>query len=78
MPAYLERTAVSNPARVRRTKRAIRHAFETQLAGRGFSLVEVLSPCATHWRMAPAAAMDFIEDKVTTVFPLGVVRDHDS
>ena len=78
MPVYLERTAVTTPARVRTAKRAIRRAFETQLAGRGFSLVEVLSPCATHWRMGPSEAMDFIEEHVIPVFPLGVVRNYAS
>ncbi len=78
LPAYLERTTVTSPARVRATKRAIKHAFETQLAGRGFSLVEILSPCATHWRLRPADAMEFIETQMTNVFPLGVIRDYES
>ena len=78
LPAYLERTAVTDPSHVRATKRAIRHAFDIQIAGQGFSLVEVLSPCPTHWRMAPAEAMGYIEREVTQIFPLGVVRDHTS
>ncbi len=78
MPAYIERTTVTSPKRVRAAKRAIKHAFETQLAGRGFSLVEVLSPCATHWRLDPVSAMDFIENEMAKVFPLGVVRDYES
>jgi len=75
MPVYLERVAVCTPARVRAAKRSIRHAFELQLEGKGFSLVEVLSPCSTHWRMGAAEAMTFIEEQMTDVFPLGLVRD---
>jgi len=74
-PAYLERVSVSGPARVRQTKKALHHAFETQEQGKGFSLVEVLSPCPTYWRKPPAEAMKWIEDEMMKVFPLKVFRD---
>ena len=73
--AYLERTTVTGPRRVRHLKRCIRHAFELQLAGAGFSLVEVLSPCPIYWRMTPAECMEFIEEEAVKTFPLGVFRD---
>ena len=73
---YIERTAVSSPRTVRQTKRAVMHAFQTQLDGRGFSLVEVLSACPTHWRLDAPSAMEFIDQEMAKVFPLGVVRDH--
>ena len=72
---YIERCALSNVARVRKTKKAIKHAFELQLDGaEGLSLVEVLSPCPTYWRMSPAKAMEWIESNMTKVFPLGRLK----
>jgi len=41
----------------------------------GFSLIEVLSPCPTYWRMTPAQSARFIEDTMTATFPLGVIKD---
>jgi 2-oxoglutarate/2-oxoacid ferredoxin oxidoreductase subunit beta len=72
---YLERVTVNTPARVRQCKRAIERAFETQRLNKGFSLVEILSPCPTYWRMEPQAAMKHIEDNMMKTFPLGVFRD---
>ena len=73
--AYLERTTVTSPKRVRRLKRCIKHAFDLQIAGAGFTLVEVLSPCPIYWRMPPAECMAFIEDELVKTFPLGVFKD---
>ena len=73
--AYLERTSVSGPGRVRGVKKAIHHALDTQEQNRGFSLVEILSPCPTYWRKPPGAAMDWIETEMMKIFPLGVYRD---
>jgi len=70
--SYVERRSVYNPAQVRRAKKAIKHAFELQLNGaEGLSLVEVLSPCPTYWRMTPAKAMEWVEKEMTKAFPLG-------
>lgn len=74
-PYLLARTALDSPAGVRKTKRLLKQAFVNQIEGKGFSLVEVLSPCATYWRMDPVAAIDFVKDEMTKVFPLGVYRD---
>jgi 2-oxoglutarate ferredoxin oxidoreductase subunit beta len=72
---YIERCALSNVAQVRKTKKAIKHAFELQVEGaEGMSLVEVLSPCPTYWRMSPAKAMEWIESNMTKVFPLGRLK----
>jgi len=51
--AYVARVALSSPGNVAKAKTAIRKAFETQLAGEGFSLVECLSTCPTNWGMGP-------------------------
>jgi len=73
---YIERCALSSPARVRKAKKAIKHAFELQVNGaQGLSLVELLSPCPTYWRMTPAEAMEWIENELTKVFPLGRLKN---
>ncbi len=72
---YIERCALSGPARVRDAKKAIKHAFQLQLDGaEGLSLVELLSPCPTYWRMKPAEAMQWIETEMTKHFPLGRLK----
>ncbi len=73
--AYLERVSLSSPSNVRKGKKAIKKAFETQLAGLGFSLVEFLSPCPTYWRMNPVEALKHIDQALSKVFPPGVVKD---
>jgi 2-oxoglutarate ferredoxin oxidoreductase subunit beta len=72
---YIERTAVNSPAHIQRTKRAIRKAFQTQIDGLGFSLVEVLSPCPTNWKMTPIEAWRWVDDVMSKEFPLGVIKD---
>ena len=72
---YIERCALSSVAQIRKTKKAIKHAFELQLEGaEGMSMVEVLSPCPTYWRMSPAKAMEWLESNMTKVFPLGRLK----
>jgi 2-oxoglutarate ferredoxin oxidoreductase subunit beta len=70
-PAYLARVAITGPRTVRQAKRALRRAFEAQVAGLGFSLVEVLSTCPTRWGKAPLEAMEWVEKEMMKVFPLG-------
>jgi len=73
--AYLERTAVSSPRGVMATKKAILRSFRTQLEGKGFSMVEVLSPCPTYWGMDPVRAMERIEKEVVKQYPVGVIKE---
>jgi len=70
-PAYLARVTVANPRRVREAKRAIRRAFQAQLGGLGFSLVEVLSTCPTRWSMSPEEALSWLEANMIPYYPLG-------
>jgi len=72
---YLERVTVNKPAAVVKAKKAIKKAFQYQLDGKGFSLVEILSPCPTNWKMGPVEACRWIDDVMTKQFPLGVVKD---
>ncbi|OQX53819.1 MAG: 2-oxoglutarate oxidoreductase [Candidatus Omnitrophica bacterium 4484_213] len=72
---YIERVALSSAENIRQAKRAMKKAFQTQIENKGFSLVEILSPCPTNWRLSPAEAMKWIDKKMTSYFPLGVVKD---
>jgi 2-oxoglutarate ferredoxin oxidoreductase subunit beta len=72
--AYVARCAVFNPAQVQKTKRAIRKAFETQMAGLGFSIVEVLSACPTNWGMTPLQALKHVKENLVPVYPLGEIK----
>ena len=62
-------------ANVNKTKAAIKKAFQNQLDGKGFSLVEIVTSCPTNWGMEALEALDFLEDKMFAEFPLGVIRD---
>jgi len=73
--AYLERVAVNKPAAVKKAKKAIGKAFQCQLDGRGFSPVEILSPCPVNWKMAPLDACRYIDEVIAKRFPLGVIKD---
>ena len=72
---YIERTSVHNPPSVIKTKKAIKKAFTNQLEGKGFSMVEVLSPCPTYWGLRPDEAMKRIDKDVIRQYPLGVLKD---
>ena len=74
--AYIERTAVNSPKNIRMTKKAIKKAFKAQMAGLGFAMVEILSPCPTNWKMSPVDAYKWVEDTMTAVFPLKVIKDN--
>jgi len=76
--AYLERTAVDSPKNILRTKKAIRRAFQAQMEDRGFSLVEILSPCPTNWKKSSIESMQWIGEVMSKHFPLGVVKDFES
>jgi len=72
---YLERVAVDNPKNIRKAKKAVKKAFQVQMDGLGFSLVEVLSPCPTNWKMTPVQAFKWVGETMSKVFPLGVIKD---
>ena len=73
---YIERVTVNSPASVNKTKKAIKKAFQCQMDGLGFSLVEILSPCPTNWKMTPVAACKWIDEVMSKEFPLGVFKDN--
>jgi 2-oxoglutarate ferredoxin oxidoreductase subunit beta len=73
--AYVERVAVNSPSNIQKTKKAIAKAFQMQLEKRGFSMVEILSPCPTNWKMSPVQSWKWVDDEMSKVFPLGVYKD---
>ena len=73
--AYIERTAVNSPSNIRKTKKAIRKAFQVQIDALGFSLVEILSPCPVNWKMTPLESWQWIDTQLVKEFPLGVIKD---
>ncbi len=72
---YLERCSVHNPVSINKTKRAIKKSFKIQLENKGFSLVEVVSPCPTYWKVTPVEAASWIENNMLKQYPLGVIKD---
>lgn len=71
---YLERVSCHDARHIMRTRKAIQKAFEVQLAGEGFALVEVLSNCPTNWRMDPKQSLEWLKDNMIPYFPLGELR----
>ena len=74
-PEYIERVAVNNVKNVNKAKKAIKKAFQNQIEGKGFSLVEVVSSCPTNWGMTPSKALQWVDEKMIPYYPLGVYRD---
>lgn len=74
-PVYLERVALADNKHIMKAAKSLRRALENQVRGLGFSLVEVLSPCPTIWKMTPVEAQRWVGEEMMKVFPLGVYRD---
>lgn len=72
---FAARGAVNNPANIRKTKQYIKKAFQMQLDGLGFGIVEVLSTCPTNWGMTPTDAMKWVETDMIPYYPLGIVKE---
>ena len=73
--AYAERVSVDTVPNIRKAKAAIKKAFETQIAKKGFSIVEVLSTCPTNWGLTPAEALEWLRQNMMPYYPLGVYQD---
>ena len=72
--AYLARGSVHDAANITKTKRYIRTAFQKQMAGEGYSCVEILSPCPTNWHLSPEKAQIWIAENVIPAYPLGEIK----
>ncbi len=74
-PAFIARCSVHDVKHIMDTKKCIKKAFETQIAKKGFSMVEVLSSCPTNWGMTPREALDWLEANMIPHYPLGVKKE---
>ena len=77
-PYYIERVAVNNVKNVKKAEKAIKKAFQNQLDGKGFSLVEVVAACPTNWKMKPVEANKWVDEAMIPYYPLGVFKDKDN
>lgn len=68
--SYVVRRSLHDPAHIRKSKKAIRIAFEAQQRGMGFSIVELLSTCPTNWKVTPNEALDFVAEQMMPIYPL--------
>jgi 2-oxoglutarate ferredoxin oxidoreductase subunit beta len=73
--AYAERVSVDSVPNIRKAAKAIRKAFEIQKAGKGFSIIEVLSTCPTNWGLSPVESLDWLRENMMPYYPLGVYKD---
>jgi 2-oxoglutarate ferredoxin oxidoreductase subunit beta len=71
---YIARGAVNNAANIRKTRQYIKKAFEAQLSGHGFTMVEILAPCPTNWSMDSLEAVEWLENNMFSVYPLGEIK----
>jgi 2-oxoisovalerate ferredoxin oxidoreductase beta subunit len=74
-PAYIERVGLGDNKQIAQTARAIKRGIENQVQGLGFSLIEVLSPCPTIWKLTPVEAQHWVRDVMEKEFRLGVFCD---
>ncbi len=74
-PVYIERVGLGDTKQMVQATRAIKRAVENQVRGLGFSLIEVLSPCPTIFKMTPVEAQHWVRDVMQKTFPLGVFCD---
>jgi len=74
-PTYITRQTIASPKEVLATKRALTRAFQAQVDGKGFSLVEILSSCPTWWAKTPKDSLQWIESTMRGIYPPGVLVD---
>ena len=72
---YIERTSVHDVPNIIKTKKAIKKAFECQMEGKGFSMVEILSTCPTNWGLSPVEALKWLQENMIPQYPLGVTKE---
>lgn len=72
---YVERVSVDTVPNILKAKKAIKKAFQNQLEGKGFSMVEVLSICPTNWGLSPSESMQWLKDNMIPYYPLGIKKD---
>lgn len=73
--SYIIRTSVDSVNNVIDTKKAIEKSFRYQIEEKGFSLVEILSPCPVDWKLSPKDSLIWIREEMMSVYPLGTFKD---
>jgi|SRR6056297_327405 len=74
-PSYISRVALTKPAYIIKAKKAIKKAFQFQIDGKGFSLVEILSTCPTNWGLSPKEANQWLDKNMISYYPLGEFKN---
>ena len=72
---HIERCSVHDPANIRKTKKAIKKAFEFQSKGKGFTLIEILSTCPTNWGKTPVESLKWVKESMIGTYPLGIFKN---
>ena len=72
---YAVGVCVTDIPHLNKAKKAIRKAFEKQMAGEGFTFIEVLSTCPTNWGMTPLKANEWLKNEMAAYYPLGVIKE---
>ena len=75
---YAERVCVTDIPNLNRAKKAIRKAFQKQMAGEGFTFIEVLAACPTNWGMDIVEANEWLKENMAAYYPLGVIKDKEA
>ena len=75
---FIARTSMTSPKNIIKTKQLLEKGFKTQIQEKGFSLIEILSPCPVYWRMSSVESLKFIDEEMAVTFPLGIFKDWDS
>jgi 2-oxoglutarate ferredoxin oxidoreductase subunit beta len=73
--SYIQRVSVDSYGNLVTARKAIEKAFRYQMEGKGFSFVEILSPCPTDWGLSPKAAAEWVRAALVQVYPLGLIKD---
>ena len=77
-PSYIARVSLDTVPNIKKAKAAIKKAFQNQIDGKGFSLVEILSTCPTNWGLSPIEAIKRLQNDMLPYYPLGVYKDIDA
>ena len=74
-PALIQRVSVHDVKHIMAAKKAIKKAFEYQLAGKGFTMIEVLSTCPTNWGLSATESLSWLAENMIPMYPLGVMKE---
>lgn len=74
---YIERVSLHDMANVLKAKKAVKKAFQYQMEGKGFTMVELLSTCPSNWGMSPVDSISWLKENMIPHYPLGVTKEGD-